>query len=98
MEKTTTLLSGVYLIFLPEPQLIIRNRDMSNQTLALKTFLQVRNKILQMQAVLITQWITAVKPDVLLDVDPKGNYKIKQDRGTQGKERDIDKIFRYCIG
>ena len=31
-----------------------------------------------MQEELITQWITAGKPDVLLYVDPKAYYKIKQ--------------------
>ncbi len=51
-----------------------------------------------MKEELITQWITAGKPDVLLYVYPKAYYKIKQQWRTKGEKRNINKVFPYSIG
>jgi hypothetical protein len=40
----------------------------------------------------ITDGIPSGAPDILLDVHPEGYDKVKQDRGPQGQEGQVDEI------
>ncbi len=51
-----------------------------------------------MQEELISQWVTAGKPDVLLNINPKAYNKIKQQWRTKCEKRNINKVFPYSVG